>query len=172
MSRFNDEENNNVGAFSIMEAIVGMAITAIIMGIIFVIFSIMSEQMLDFKNQNEFTADMNRLTYSINKDIFENEKMSVLEEGIVFNGYSGNTVSYLVQEEYFLRMNEIFTDTFHININGITLDSVKSNSGKIIFRKLKLNLKVNEEDIDLKFYKQVYANELLEEKSKNELRFK
>lgn len=157
---------NNVAAFSLMEAIVGMAITAIIMGIIFVIFSIMSEQMLDFKNQNELIADMNRLTYSINKDIFENEKMTVSEEGIIFSSYSGASVNYAIQEQYALRTQETFIDTFHVSINAIATDSVKSSLGKIIFRKLKLNLEVNEENIDLKFYKRVYANELLEERNK------
>ncbi len=160
------KKRNNVGAFSIMEAIVGMAITAIIMGIIFVIFSIMSEQMLDFKNQNEVIADMNRLTYSINRDIFENQKMIISEEEIVFNSYSGNTIKYEIREKYALRTEETFTDTFHISVKTVAIDSVKSNSGKIIFRKLNLGLEVNEENIDLNFYKRVYANELLDAKNK------
>lgn len=166
------KKRNNVAAFSLMEAIVGMAITAIIMGIIFVIFSIMSQQMIDFKNQNELIADMNRLTYNINRDIFENENMSVSEEEIIFNSYSGSTIKYAIQEKYALRTQETFVDTFHVSINRIATDSVKSSLGKIIFRKLKLNLEVNKEIIDLKFYKRVYANELLGEKIKNESRFK
>ena len=77
-------------AFSIVEAIVGMAITAIIMSIIFVVFSIVTERMMDYKNQNESICDLNRLTYSVNKDIFENEKMTVIDNEITFKGYSGN----------------------------------------------------------------------------------
>lgn len=53
---------NSISAFSLIEAIVSMAITAIIMGFFFVIFSIVTERMLDYKNQNELVNDLNRLT--------------------------------------------------------------------------------------------------------------
>lgn len=148
-------------AFSIIEAVVGMAVTAIIMGIIFMIFSIVSERMLDYKNQNGFVNDLNRLTYSINKDIFENEKMDVLENEIIFNGYAGETVKYNFEEEYILRSRETFIDTFKIKCSQMVVDSVKNKSQRIVFRKLKLNILVNEKEMDLKFYKRVYPNELL-----------
>jgi hypothetical protein len=154
-------KRRSLPAFSIIEAIVGMAITAIIMGILFVIFSIVSEQMLDFKNQNEFVTDLNRLTYSVNKDIFENEKMNVLENEIIFNGYAGESVKYNFEEEYILRSRETFIDTFKVKWNRIVIDSVKNKSHSIIFQKLKLNILVNGQEMDLKFYKRVYPNELL-----------
>lgn len=86
-------------AFSMIEAIVGMAITAIIMSLIFVVFSIVTERLLDFKNQNQPVNDLNRLTYSVNKDIFENDKMQIRQEELVFTGYSGELVRYSVQED-------------------------------------------------------------------------
>ncbi|WP_426065112.1 PulJ/GspJ family protein [Flavobacterium sp. DSP2-3-1] len=153
---------NSIPAFSLIEAIVSMAITAIIMGIVFVIFSIVTERMLDYKNQNELVNDINRLTYSVNKDIFENEKMMVSENEVIFNGYAGETVKYNFQEEYILRSTEIFIDTFKIKLKQIVIDSVKNKSQRIVFQKLKLNVKVNEREMDLKFYKRVYANELLQ----------
>ncbi len=153
---------NSVPAFSIIEAIVSLAITAIIMGIIFVIFSIVTERMLDYKSQNELVNDLNRFTYCINKDIFENEKMNVVYNQVVFNGYSGETVKYDFQEDFILRNNQTFIDTFKIKLNQIRIDSVKANSQKMVFQKLKLNLEVNESEMELKFYKRVYANELLQ----------
>jgi len=155
-------KRGNVGAFSILEAVVGMAVTAIIMGIIFVIFSVLSEQMLDFKNQNELIADLNRLTFTLNKDVFKNETIAVFEERIDFLGYSGDKTAYEIKEEYLLRTSETFVDTFHVKLQTIAIDSVKSNTGKIVFRKLKLHLEVNEKEIELNFYKRIYANELLE----------
>lgn len=149
-------------AFSIMEAIVGMAITAIIMGIIFVIFSIVTERMMDFKNQNQLVNDLNRLTYSINKDIFETENMNVVENEVIFKGYAGEIVKYSFQEEYILRSKESFVDTFQIKSKQIIVDSVKSNSDRLVFRKLRLNVEVNKKVMDLRFYKRVYANELLQ----------
>ena len=153
---------NSIPAFSLIEAIVSMAITAIIMGIVFVIFSIVTERMLDYKNQNELINDLNRLTYSVNKDIFENEKMNIIENGVIFNGYAGETVKYNFHEEYILRSKETFIDTFKIKLKQIVIDSVQNKSQRIVFQKLKLNVEVNEREMDLKFYKKVYANELLQ----------
>ncbi len=149
-------------AFSIIEAIVGMAITAIIMGIVFVIFSIVTERMLDYKNQNQLVNDLNRLTYSLNKDIFDNEKMMVIDHEVVFNGYSGEVVKYNFQEDYTLRSKETFIDTFQIKLKQMLIDSVKSNKQKKVFLKLKLKVEVNENEMDLNFYKRIYANELLQ----------
>lgn len=155
-------KRNYLPAFSLIEAIVGMAITAIIMGIVFVIFSIVTERMLDYKNQNQLVNDLNRLTYSINKDIFGTEKMNVIENELIFNGYSGDNVKYNFQEEYILRNNETFIDTFKIKLKQIIVDSIKNKSKRMVFQKLKLSVEVNESEMDLKFYKRVYANELLQ----------
>ncbi|MBF4494687.1 hypothetical protein IRZ83_16995 [Flavobacterium sp. JLP] len=154
--------SKSVPAFSIIEAVVGMAITAIIMGVLFVIFSIITGRMLDFKNQNQLVNDLNRLTYSINKDIFEKEKMTVLESEINFNGYSGESVSYQFSEDYILRTSETFVDTFQIKLNRILIDTVKSKSQQFVFQKLKLSIESNEKELDLRFYKRVYPNELLQ----------
>ncbi|HEX7871029.1 MAG TPA: hypothetical protein VF455_13050 [Chryseobacterium sp.] len=152
----------SIPAFSIIEAVVGMAITAIIMGVLFVIFSIVTGRMLDFKNQNELVNDLNRLTYSLNKDIFEKEKMTVSENEIYFNGYAGERVSYQFSDDYILRNSETFIDTFRIKLNRMIMDTVKSKSEQFVFQKIKLNIESNEKEMDLRFYKRVYPNELLQ----------
>ncbi|HEX8015296.1 MAG TPA: hypothetical protein VF465_08680 [Flavobacterium sp.] len=151
----------SIPAFSIIEAVVGMAITAIIMGILFVIFSIVTGRMLDFKNQNQLVNDLNRLTYSLNKDIFEKEKMTVSENEIYFNGYAGEKISYQFTDDYILRNSETFVDTFRIKLNSMRMDTVKSKSEQFVFQKIKLNIESNEKEMDLRFYKRVYPNELL-----------
>jgi len=150
-----------ISAFSIVEAIVGMAITAIIMSIIFVVFSIVTERMMDYKNQNESICDLNRFTYSVNKDIFENEKMTAIDNEITFKGYSGENIKYSFLEDYILRNNEIFIDTFKIKLNKFHIGTVKSTSEQFVFQKLKFNIEINENKMDLKFYKRIHANELL-----------
>lgn len=151
-----------VAAFSIIETVVGMAITAIIMGIMFVVFSIVTGRMLDFKNQNQLVNDLNRLTYCVNKDIFEKEKMTVSENEIHFNGYNGEIVSYRFLDNYILRNSETFIDTFNIKLNKVVLDTVQSKLEEFVFQKIKLNIESNNKELDLRFYKRVYANELLE----------
>ncbi|AXB56857.1 PulJ/GspJ family protein [Flavobacterium fluviale] len=161
MFRFQNKYHS-VAAFSIIEAIVGMAVTAIIMGILFVIFSIVSGRMLDFKNQNQLVNDLNRLTYSLNKDIFEKEKMKASENEIYFNGYAGERVTYQFFDDYILRNSETFVDTFQIKLKTMVLDTVKSKSEQFVFQKIKLNIASNEKELDLRFYKRVYPNELLQ----------
>jgi hypothetical protein len=156
------DNSKSLPAFSIIEAVVGMAITAIIMGILFVIFSIVTGRMLDFKNQNQLVNDLNRLTYSLNKDIFEQEKMTVSESEIYFNGYTGERVSYQFSDDYILRNSETFIDTFRIKLNKMIMDTVKSKSEQFVFQKIKLNIESNEKEMDLRFYKRVYPNELLQ----------
>jgi type II secretory pathway component PulJ len=153
---------HSLAAFSIIEAIVGMAVTAIIMGILFVIFSIVSGRMLDFKNQNQLVNDLNRLTYSLNKDIFEKEKMTASENEIYFNGYAGERVTYQFFDNVILRNSETFVDTFQIKLKTMVLDTVKSKSEQFVFQKIKLNIESNEKELDLRFYKRVYPNELLQ----------
>lgn len=154
-------KNHTIAAFSIVEAIVGMAVAAMIMGITFFIFSIITERMLDFKAQNQLTNDLNRLTFSLNKDIFDSETMESSEGRIHFKGYSGEEVKYYFQEDFSVRVKENFTDTFAVKLNSIRLDSVKSPKKRKVYLKLKMNINVNDNLLDLNFYKRVYANELL-----------
>lgn len=154
--------NSFVPAFSIIETIVGMAISAIIMGILFVIFNIVTERMIDFKNQNQLVNDLNRLTYSLNKDIFEKEKMNQTADELLFKGYAGEKVTYTFQEDFTTRTNETFVDTFQIKLKEIVVDTVKNKSQRLLFQKLKLTVEINEKASSLNFYKRVYANELLQ----------
>lgn len=154
--------NPHLRAFSIIEAIVGMAVAAIVMGLTFVIFSIISERMMDFKKQNQLINDMNRLTYSVNKDIFESDKMSFTEQQLYFYGYSGENVQYNFNENQIIRYKQEFADTFKIPLKQILVDSVKSQSNRLVFQKIKLNVTINEKPMNLIFYKRIYANQLLE----------
>ncbi len=158
-------KKTSIKAFSIIEAIVSMAVSAIIMGMVFVIFSIVSERMLDYKNQNQLINDLNRLTYIVNKDIFENQKMNLNDNEISFKSYSGNFLKYEFNDDFILRKKEDFIDTFRIRLNKISFDTVQNKTQNLVYQKIKLMIEVNENIVDLKFYKQVYANELLASKS-------
>ncbi|MHC0439224.1 PulJ/GspJ family protein [Flavobacterium sp. 3-210] len=166
MSKAIRNQKNSVAAFSIVETLVGMAITAIIMGILFAIFSIVTERMIDFKNQNQLVNDLNRFTYSINKDIFEKEKMIKTDNTIVFKGYAGEQVLYRFENDFTTRTNETFVDTFQIKLKQIVIDTVRNKSQRLLFQKLKLNIETNENQTVLNFYKRVYANELLQKMPK------
>lgn len=140
---------------------VSMAITAIIIGLIFGIFSIVSEQILLFKEQNQYTADFNRLSYSISKAIFESEKMQLRENSLHFQTYDGKTLIYNQQDDFLIRKAEQFTDTFQLQFQQIQLDTVYNTSKSKIFQKLELQLEANKQPYTLRFYKPVYANDII-----------
>ena len=162
---FNIKMKNNlkmIRAFSVMEAAFSMVITAIVIGLVFIVFTILSERMLDFKNQNQFVADMNRLTYAINKDIFDSGKMSSNNESISFTTYSGDIVKYLRYDAYTIRAKEGFVDTFKIPMTHFIIDTVKNKNNRIVFQRLNLKLNVNKQEMNLRFFKRVNSNQLME----------
>lgn len=154
-------DSKQIPAFSIMEAVVGMVVMAIVMGIVFIIFSIVSERMLDFKNQNQYIADMNRLTYSINKDIFESEKLIEEDNGFLFYDYTGNKVVYKIQDDYLLREKVDFIDTFRIPVRHLKIDTIGRKSRKIVFQRIEMEVDVNKLPLRVRFFKKIEANELL-----------
>lgn len=160
MLRIPKNKFHSIRAFSITEALIGMIITAVVMGLIFVIFAIVSERLLDYKKQNRLINDVNRLSYSINKDIFESEKMEIRENEIIFNDYTGKMVRYSSQEQFILRTAASFVDTFQVQMQQLKIDSLRSSSKRLTFQRIRLKLEANEKVMDFDFYKPVYANEL------------
>jgi hypothetical protein len=159
---------NYIKGFTIIEAVVSMVLTAIILAIVFVIINVTSQRLDDFRKQNEFINDINRITYSINKNIFESEKMSILENEISLKGYNGQVTKYLLSEKDIIMYQDEFTDTFNITTEKFIVDTLESKSKKIVYQRLSLNIKIGEIEKKMAFYKKLYANELLKMKLKNE----
>lgn len=155
------KNNHYIKAFSIVEVMVSMVITAIIVGLIFGVFTIVSEQIMTFKKENEQTADFNRLSYSLSKAVFDSEKMIARENGVFFQTYDGDTIFYQKEEAYLIRKAPTFTDTFKIQLNEIRIDSVFNSKKSKVFQKLELQLIINENNVPLRFYKPIYANQLI-----------
>lgn len=155
-------------AFSIVETVVSLVVSAVVIGLIFVIFTILSERMIDFKNQNQYVADMNRMTYSFNKDIFESEKMITSETEIAFVSYNGEATKYNLFPEYFLRTRKEFVDTFFIPIKLMKIDTIQDQNKRTVFQRLTLDIDVNKEPMKLKFFKKVYSYQLLKKELKKD----
>lgn len=155
-------KNNFVKAFSIFDAIISMAVTAIIMGLVFMIFSTITERLYDFKSQNQLVSDLNRFTYCLNKDIFESDKVLDYENELTFWNYKGNAVKYQFSEDFIVRDQVTLIDTFSINLQNIKIDTLYAKTGKDAFTRLKLKVDVNKNNLDLVFYKRLYPTELLQ----------
>lgn len=150
----------NIGAFSIMETIISMVITALIISIVFVLFSILTERLFDIKKQNQATNDLNRLSFAINKDIFENEKMFYSDTTWTFVSFNlKDTTKYQFKDSIVVRSKKEFVDTLGIRVIQMNKDSVWNKSKKTGYSKIKLSLEIENRETDLNFYKRVYPNE-------------
>jgi hypothetical protein len=150
----------NIAAFSIMETIISMVITALIISIVFVLFSILTERLFDIKKQNQLTNDLNRLSFVINKDIFENEKMMYSDSSWTFVSFNlEDTIKYQFRDSIVIRRKNEFIDTLGIKVIEINRDSVWNKSKKIGFTKIKLSIEIDKRNTTLQFYKRVYSNE-------------
>lgn len=151
----------NIKAFSVLEAVFSMVITAIIIGIVFVIFGILTERMMDFKEENQLIADINRLSYSLQKDMFDHAEMEVDDHQLLFIEYSGNKTKYLIKDEYLLRAQNQFIDTFYLALKKVKLDTLKSTDERNVYQELNLELEINNQKDSLKFYKRIYADRFI-----------
>lgn len=150
----------NIAAFSIMETIISMVITALIISIVFVLFSILTERLFYIKNQNQATNDLNRLSFAINKDIFENEKMFYSDTTWTFVSFNlEDTTKYQFKDSIVVRSKNEFIDTLGIRVIQMNRDSLWNKSKKIGYTKIKLSLEIENRMTDLNFYKRVYPNE-------------
>ena len=150
-----------ISAFTITEAVVSMAVTSIIISIVFVIFSITSERLFDFKMQNEKVADINRFTYSLNKSIFENETMQYKDNELIFKSFTGEKLTYALLDNYCVRTSRNVTDTFHFPVKYLVVDTLKGKTSNIYYQRLRLNIEADKQLYEFLFYKKIFANQFL-----------
>lgn len=148
-------------AFTIIEAVISMVIMCIILSIIFIIFSVTSQRLNDFKKQNEKTTDLNRMSYAFNKDIFNSTLLYSLDDEIYFEDYKSTKISYSIVENDIIRSEADFKDTFKIGVNKMLIDTLSSKTGKIKYQRLKILIKEGEEKTDLNFFKRLYPADLI-----------
>lgn len=160
-------KKGNIEAFTIMETIVGMAVTAIVISVIFVIFSITSARLQEFKVQNEYTSDINRFIYSIDKEIFESNAMYLEENRLTFKASNRICGTYIFNNVNPLFLKGEFKDTFKIQISNPVIDTIWSKD-KTGFQRLRINIDIYKDSDTLNFYKKIYPNDLLKKILKNE----
>lgn len=143
-------------AFTVIEAVMGMLVTALIIAVVFIIYNITAQRLLDFKKQNDVAIDMNRFTYAVNKDIFESEDIQVHDQGMSFYGFTGRKVAYHIDRDYIVRSEATFTDTFFISVKRVFADTLFSEDKTKCYYRVKVVTTDDKEDFDLNFYRRVY----------------
>jgi len=95
-----------------MELTVAMLLAAIVIGITYTAFSIISQSYMAYHNKNEDMAGLVRLDELLKKDFSHADTISKIENGIVCK-IDTVSVTYEFQPEYIVRRTTII-DTFKL----------------------------------------------------------
>lgn len=148
-------------AFTAVEALMSMAVTAIILSVIYVIFSFTSMRIADLRQRNESVTDLNRFSYSINKGIFECATVAAGASQLSFIDSEGSPTTFSFGDSLALRLKGDFTDTFHFTVRRFRIDTLRSPSGKVVFQRLYFAINADGPPIDMSFYRRLCATDML-----------
>ena len=104
-------------AFTIIEVTIAMLISAIVIGITYTVYSIISRSYNSFNNKNEAIAVVVRLDELLQKDFDRSAYISKDTTGITFQG-PNNVVSYKFNPDHIVRTG-LITDTFKVTPDSV-----------------------------------------------------
>ncbi len=89
------------------------------------------------------------------------EWISVKDKMPRLKKYSEDEVVFEKQDSVFLRKAQTFVDTFQFDVTVLHFDTLKNNLKSKNFQRLSVTLQVNKTEQQLRFYKPIYANQLI-----------
>ena|ERR1700748_99759 len=147
-----------IKAFTIMEVTITMLIAAILMGIIYTAYSIISRSYQSFHIKNKEMAEVNQLDKLLKKDFDRAEIIEKTADGVMVIN-SGNTVIYEFRQEAILR-TAVLTDTFKVKpdslsalFEGQPLDEIRSSDESNRIDELSFSLLLQNEKIPYHYLK-------------------
>jgi len=151
-----------INAFTIMEVVVTMTIAAILMGITYTSYQIVSKSYHSFNVKNNEMAALERLDELLKKDFNKAEIIEKAGKGIVVKSLR-DTVQYEFAPDFILRISAI-TDTFKIknedlatSFEGQLVDGQGLNEEENRLDGLDISLLLQSEKI-LYHYHKVYSS--------------
>jgi Tfp pilus assembly protein PilE len=107
-----------VKAFTIMEVTITMLISAIVIGITYSAWSIVSQSYTAYQNKNEGLALLSRIDQLLAKDFAHAELISKTEDGVLLMSPS-DTINYVFKPDFIVRASLVI-DTFKVQNGGVT----------------------------------------------------
>ena len=108
---------HKVKAFTVMEITVAMLLAAIVIGITYAAYSIISQSYIAYHNKNEDMANLVRLDELLKKDFSHADTISKTESGIICK-IDTVSISYEYQPDYVVSHSAII-DTFKLKTTEI-----------------------------------------------------
>lgn len=150
-------------SFSVLEVTFSLLVTAIIIGIIYVLFDLLTYRLEKFKQENVVVTDFNRFSAVFSSDLSKNDVLRSDNEDICLNGFKNDSCIYIFNNDYITRTNHTFIDTFNIKIITIKLDTVSNGKKTNVFQRLTFDFDFDNEIKTVSYHKRLYPDVLLKE---------
>ncbi|OKS87280.1 PulJ/GspJ family protein [Mucilaginibacter polytrichastri] len=155
-----------LAAFTILELTVVMLLSAIVIGITYTAYSIMSQSYLNFTNKNEAMGMLIRVDELLRKD-FERSEAIALDHHLITFQDSIAIIKYQIEPDFIVRTG-LSTDTFKLKTAGVwtdfesnpvTIDEPSTDTAQQI-DELSINLLLKADTITYHYHK-VYSSQNL-----------
>lgn len=150
-------------AFTILEVTIAMLLAAIVIGISYTAYTMMSRSYQEYDDRNEKVAEFVLLNKLLRRDISNAEKIVRSPEGINLEGPEGSII-YSFSEEYITRNQySVKTDTFKVsNSDLITSFEEKEVTEEGMIDRISFTGVLQERKVPLVYVKTYSAEEKFE----------
>ncbi len=110
---------NRIAAFTIMEVMVALVLTALAMSFIFAGIRFVQRQSASLTHQLEASGEIDRFYYALQTDVHRTSEIRYQQDGIVFSEMD-TAIHYLPADSICIRYTRHLTDTFRVSIDSIS----------------------------------------------------
>ncbi|UMY66256.1 MULTISPECIES: hypothetical protein [unclassified Flavobacterium] len=153
--------HKTVPAFSVFEVIIALVVTAIVVSLVFVLFDIVGGRLRDLKTENEKTADLNRLCFLLNRDVFDATSLRVSDSVATFGYASADSARYRGTDRYLIREQRGYVDTFHLAFRGFRSDTLRNAQRTTCLQRIRIRADINDRKETLSFFRTLFPDILL-----------
>lgn len=132
--------SNNIKAFTILEIVISLAIMSIIVAMVYVIYSLLSKQLYEYKSETELVNNYSQLDVALKRDIYSSKKLSYID-GELHLSNDSKTIRYKESNNKLIRKSSSVVDTFLVHVEEFKIyeeDFLLGNNRKRIAVRYKL----------------------------------
>jgi hypothetical protein len=143
-----------------MEMLVGLAISAVMIGIVYAAYMIVGNAYYQQRQRNHLIQQSDQFNTLLYHDLDEAERIMRIDDWSIalWQPESNEPHFYYFGEHFTLRKTALHEDTFHLNLVSLNMDALQSN----LINELRITLQFMDDTLVHRFQKQYAANTLME----------
>jgi Tfp pilus assembly protein PilE len=155
-------------AFTIMEVVITMLLAAIVMGITYRAYEIISKSYLSYQQKNDEIAELVQLDKLIRRDFERAGEIRKTPDGLALTS-AQQSIQYEFEPDYIIRRSTII-DTFQVQVSDVNMrfekqlvtDDAFTGGEKGLMDELRFTLFVKEQKIPYHYFKIYSSANLIE----------